>query len=440
MTTLLHLTTTSVNPDWLCHQLDASVAAGYDVAVASPPAGASAAEDAQGWSRRGIAHYPLATADLRAALQLRSLLNVLKPDIVHTHTPKSAMVGRVMARLVEGSIVVNSANSFEPRQSGFARRAAVTGVERFASAYRDAEVVHRTEDVEKLVALDVPRDDIYMVGNGIHLPSFMPSRAGSRSARCRLIQMGISLSTTVVGMVDRDAVERDYDAFFAAVDRVRHDMSTDKVAFVIATQLRKDQGIAGRATLRRRAEERGVHLLDAGDDRSTLFPMIDVLVLPSPGDDTDCLAMEASAMCVPVVAGDAHAFRQVIDHEETGLLVRRGRSQDLADEIARLVNDPVLRSRMGRSARAKAFDDFDQTRVVDATLAVYEDQLLRKRLPIPVPPRTSVQVPQPEVQVEPVEERPWYLDSIDLVERERVDIDEIDLTGDTVTSEAQRTA
>jgi glycosyltransferase involved in cell wall biosynthesis len=50
----------------------------------------------------------------------------------------------------------------------------------------------------------------------------------------------------------------------------------------------------------------------------------------------------------------------------------------LTDAVARLAGDPGLRATMGRHAVSKAKRDFDQRRVIAATLAVYEDLLDRK--------------------------------------------------------------
>ena len=469
MTTLLHLTTTPVNPDWLRHQLDAFTAAGYDVVAASTPAqfseqgtisspgtissrvtGSSRAT-AAGWARRGISHFPITTftngvdpaADIRAAAQLRAVLNIVEPDILHTHDPKPGVIGRVVGRWARTPIVVNSVSGLASNDSrGRARRAANYGVERLAAAHSDAELAHHHDDVAALESLGVPPDRIRFVGKGIHLDSFTPSRAGARAARCRRIQLGISLSKTVVGLVSPTLQEEACTEFFEAVKILQAQFREDKIAFVIAGEPGAGPGAMDIEKLTSLADAHDVHFLGAEDESSALLSMIDVLALSFHGEDVSRVAMEAGAMCVPVVASTVGDSRHVVSHGETGLVVGPRRPHHLALALERLVREPAVRSKMGRAARAKVFDEFDQQDVIHRTLAIYEELLTQKGLPVPQPP--------------PAPEKPWYADSIDLVERDRpaqatadaavtavtpgttIDLDAIDLTDQDAATRSTR--
>jgi glycosyltransferase involved in cell wall biosynthesis len=85
--------------------------------------------------------------------------------------------------------------------------------------------------------------------------------------------------------------------------------------------------------------------------------------------------MEAAAMGLPIVATDIRGCRQVVDAGRTGLLVPVRDAAALTDAIQRLAEAPDLRRAMGHAASEKAGRDFDQQRVIDVTLAVYEAAL-----------------------------------------------------------------
>jgi glycosyltransferase involved in cell wall biosynthesis len=87
--------------------------------------------------------------------------------------------------------------------------------------------------------------------------------------------------------------------------------------------------------------------------------------------------MEAAAMGVPVVATSIRGCRQVVDDGRTGRLVPVRDVGALVDAIGALATDAGLRRTMGEAARAKARREFDQRRVIDTTLAVYERLLAR---------------------------------------------------------------
>lgn len=61
--------------------------------------------------------------------------------------------------------------------------------------------------------------------------------------------------------------------------------------------------------------------------------------------------LEASATGLPVVAGDSGGAPDAVLHGETGWVVRGGVPEDAADRISALLQDPVLRARMGERGR-----------------------------------------------------------------------------------------
>jgi glycosyltransferase involved in cell wall biosynthesis len=91
--------------------------------------------------------------------------------------------------------------------------------------------------------------------------------------------------------------------------------------------------------------------------------------------------MEAAAMGLPIVATDIRGCRQVVDDGRTGVLVSRRDAESLTNAIDRLGADADLRARMGAAAREKARLEFDQQRVIDITLGVYDELLHRTTVP-----------------------------------------------------------
>ena len=82
-------------------------------------------------------------------------------------------------------------------------------------------------------------------------------------------------------------------------------------------------------------------------------------------------------MGLPIIATDVRGCRQVVDHEESGLLVPVRRPDAIARAVQRLAGDAGLRVKMGAAAVQKARREFDQLRVIDITLATYDELLHR---------------------------------------------------------------
>jgi glycosyltransferase involved in cell wall biosynthesis len=72
--------------------------------------------------------------------------------------------------------------------------------------------------------------------------------------------------------------------------------------------------------------------------------------------------MEAMAMQVPCVSTNIAGIPELIGNEVDGLLVAASDEGALADAIARLMDDPDLRRRIGTAARERVLREYDLTR------------------------------------------------------------------------------
>jgi len=85
--------------------------------------------------------------------------------------------------------------------------------------------------------------------------------------------------------------------------------------------------------------------------------------------------MEAAATGRALVAADVPGCREIVRHEDTGLLVPVKDVPALAAALKRLIEDKELRARLGGRARRAAAEEFSQELVAERTLGVYRDLL-----------------------------------------------------------------
>jgi glycosyltransferase involved in cell wall biosynthesis len=378
---LVHVTTTDMSLALLLGpQLSAFAAAGFDV-VGVSAAGSYVAD----LERAGIRHVALRHAtrsvsvqdDVRAAGELYRLMRRLRPDIVHTHTPKPGIYGRLGGRAARVPVVVNTVHGlYASADDPWPRRAAVYGLERLAATCSDAELVQNEEDLSTLAALRVPADRLHLLGNGIDLERFATGPK-AQAARVRLrTELGVDDATVVVGAVGRLVWEKGYGELFAAAGQLRRRCPEVIVVVAGPSEPEKADGIGPEALAA--AESSGVRFLGHRSDVEDLYAACDMYVLASHREGFPRSAMEAAAMGLPVIATDIRGCRQVVEHGTTGLLVPPRDTAALTDALARLAGEPSLRTTMGSAAAAKAKRDFDQRQVIATTLAVYEGLLERK--------------------------------------------------------------
>src|SRR5437868_7645187 len=150
--TLVHVTTVDLSLRvLLAFQLERFADAGYDVVGVSAPG-----EHVEALERRGIRHVPVRSLtrrwspgrDARALAELRNVFRRERPTIVHTHNPKSGVLGRAAARSAGVPVVVNTVHGlYTSAELGAGRRLAIGGAERIAARLSNAELFQSEEDL-----------------------------------------------------------------------------------------------------------------------------------------------------------------------------------------------------------------------------------------------------------------------------------------------------
>ncbi len=118
-----------------------------------------------------------------------------------------------------------------------------------------------------------------------------------------------------------------------------------------------------RAALERRLNP---HVIFEGwqnaDRVRALYQQADIFVLPSFAEGIPVVLMEAMAMEIPCVTTRITGIPELIRDQVDGLLVTPANDEELAAAIARLMDDPELRQRIGRAARQRVVEDYDLQR------------------------------------------------------------------------------
>jgi glycosyltransferase involved in cell wall biosynthesis len=329
----------------------------------------------------GIGHVALEHAtrahapgqDLLLLKELVSTFRRLRPDIVHTHNPKPGVLGRIAAKATRVPLIVHTAHGLYVLPTDpWPKRAALYAAERLAAACSDAELLQNPEDIETLRRLRVPAAKLHLLGNGIDLARFDPA-GPLAEGRARLrAEWGIGGDEVVCGLVGRLVWEKGYQEMFDAAHALRQRCPRLRIVVVGPSDPHKGDAVSAEALARAQAD--GVIFLGFRDDTEALYAAMDLYVLASWREGFPRSAMEAAAMGLPIVATDIRGCRQVVDHGVTGTLVPARDGPALADAINALVDDDALRARYGAAARQKAVAEFDQQRVIDTTLGIYQQR------------------------------------------------------------------
>ncbi|GAA4992575.1 glycosyltransferase [Kitasatospora paranensis] len=323
----------------------------------------------------GVRHEPLHAltrawqprADAAAGRELLAVLRRIRPDVLHTHNPKTGVLGRVLGRLARVPVVVNTCHGlWAQAHDPFAKRAFVLGAEAFAARFSHAELYQNGED-RRTLAPAVPGYRSRVVGNGVDLSRF-PAGPAAR-ARIRR-ELGVADDEILVGGVGRQVAEKGIAEYAEAARAL-----AGKARFVWIGPEDPDKPDALAGT------EAGVDFLGSRSDMPELYAALDVFVLPSYREGFSRSAMEAAACGLPMVLSDIRGCREIGTHGEHLLLAPPGDARALTTALGRLLTEPALRAQLGAAARRRALAEFDQRAVARVSLETYAAVARARQLP-----------------------------------------------------------
>jgi glycosyltransferase involved in cell wall biosynthesis len=357
---------------FLSHRLPlalAAQAAGFEVDVATPESTA-----VEGIRRAGLRHHPVPFSrrglrpltELGALWALFRLYRSLRPQVVHHVTIKPVIYGSIMARLTRVPAVVNAVSGlgyiFISRGIGAKMlRQCVKWAYRLAFGHSNIKVIFQNRDDLQLFIEDGlvnEKNCILVRGSGVDLNRFVPkdeprgkpvvlfaSRLLRDKGVCDFVEAARRLSTSGI------------DARFVLVG----DTDTGNPASL------------GPGTVKRWHEDGTIEWWGARSDMPSVLRQARIVCLPSYREGLPKILAEAAACGRAIVATDVPGCREIVQHENNGLLVPPRNVEALASALMLLLQDDCLTRRMGRRGREIAEKDFSVEQVISKTLQIYHD-------------------------------------------------------------------
>ncbi len=342
---------------------------GWDVEVAGPP-------EAVIYPRLASAgvpvhrlplfrHYGDVRRDIAALRRLWRLLRRGSYDLVHCHSAKVGVLGR-LAAWGAGVPAVYSPHALPfVGPFGVGRRVGAQAAERVLAPLTARIIcVSEHEHREASAAGLGGRQRLCLVHNGC---------AGcDESITCDPSLAALREGGPVAGAVATLRRQKRLDLLLDATPEVLRRVPAARVAVVGNGPLAE--------SLRERAERLGL----AGDPRFKLLPFVppverylrvlDVFVLPSDWEGLPIAVLEALACGVPQVATDVGGTSEAVT-DDTGVLILPGDADALTEALVALLQDGERRRRMAEASILRHRCAFTLERMITMTAAVYEEAL-----------------------------------------------------------------
>jgi glycosyltransferase involved in cell wall biosynthesis len=311
--------------------------------------------------------------DLRALVGLFRLMRAWRPAIVHTHTAKAGVLGRLAARAAAVPIVVHTFHGhvlrgyFSPAKAALFRR-----IEARLAPLADALVAVSDAVKSDLVSLGVAQAErIRVVPLGLelgHLAGPLPRGALRKEA-------GIPENAPLVGMVGRLVPIKDVPCFLRAARLVLEKRKDARFALVgdgeerpALESLCRELGIFGR-----------VFFLGWRGDLAGVYGDLDVVVNASRNEGTPVALIEALAAARPVVATRVGGTPDLLGGGERGRLVPPGEPEALARAVLETLDESETSRRLAEAGREHVLARHSSDRLIRDVDALYRELRAAKK-------------------------------------------------------------
>lgn len=297
--------------------------------------------------------------DGTATIRIAAVIRAYAPDVVHLHSRRGADTWGLLSAVATGvpAVITRRVDNVEP---GWIARA------RAAGARHVIAISHAIERV--LLDAGVPAERISVVHSAVDVERWTvtPDRGALEA------EFDIPAGSPAVAMVSQFIRRKGHAVLIRALEIMESAAESVPVAVLF-----------GRGPLRGEIEEeadrRGVaqwvRFAGFREDLHRWLSSFDLLAHPALMEGLGVAALQAGAAAIPVVGSRAGGIPEIVEHQETGLLVEPGRPEPLAEAMARLLRRPEDRAAMGRAARERIQARFSVPAMVAGNVRVYDEVL-----------------------------------------------------------------
>jgi len=311
------------------------------------------AKDIKATRIAGLGRSVSLIADLKAFFGLVSLIRKYRPDVIHTHTAKAGVLGR-LASLLAGRGAVRVHTFHGHLLHGYFNSVVtkvVILIEKFFAARTSVLIAIGSKVKDELISAGIGRSDKYRVFfPGLPTPKII-SKADAQTA------LGIGSQTLFITFVGRLTQIKRPDRLLDVANECKT-RGLD-VHFLIAGEGELFE------SCKERAKRENLNLTFFGwrSDIDQIFAASDIAILTSDNEGIPLTLIQAAQASLPIVATNVGSISDIVISESTGYLTAKNAS-DMADAIEKLARDAQLRKMMGEAGKARATQYFSLERML----------------------------------------------------------------------------
>lgn len=269
--------------------------------------------------------------DLSTIKPIRQYLRENKIDLVHTHGVRANLVARTAAKK-EGLPVVTTFHSVLRYDYDKASKALMAKYLTMATNRHTDKFIAISRAIRnEVLEMGVSDDRITVIHNGLDITKYAEPRDPQETRR----QLGLNADKYTVAMIARLHPVKGHQYFLQAAREII-DRGINAQFLIIGEGIYREKI---QQWIKELDLERVVIMPGYYSPIENIYPVCDLLCVPSLMEGLGMVVLEAMYFQVPVVASDVGGIQEIIEDRKNGLLVQPGDSHGLADAIETLWAD-----------------------------------------------------------------------------------------------------
>jgi len=294
-------------------------------------------------------------------------------DIIHTHSSKAGIIGRLAAHIAGIPIIIHTVHgwSFHDFMSPIIRQIYII-LERWAASFTDAIIVVTQKDIQKGLDAHIGKPEKYhLIRSAIPMEQFKPNQSTRDYQRN---QFNIPTEAIIIGNVGRFSPQKNPFDWIKIAGQIGR--KNPQVYFLLVGDgpLRKEVEIQ----IEKEKLSNRFILTGLRRDVPELLSVMDIFLITSLWEGLPRVILQAMSMRLPIVANRADGASEVIQNGVNGFLCEPGTIDCAVKACQKLVSNPTLRHELGEKGYNTVCKEFDLDRMIKQIEQLYTDILSKK--------------------------------------------------------------
>lgn len=304
--------------------------------------------------------------DIVALYKIYRILKKENFDIVHTHTSKAGVIGRISAKISKTKVIIHTPHGHVFHSYyGFFKTKIFWFLEKICALFCDKIICLTETEKKEHIELGIAKEDKFeVIASGIDFEKFKNALVDKNKMK---EELNIEKDKIVIGYVGRLADIKGVSYLIKAFSQVVKRNKNVVLVCVGDGPQRKE--------LEKQAEKLNiteyVKFLGIRHDIPEILSCFDIFVMPSLNEGMGKVVIEAQLMGLPVVASYIGGIKDLIVDNKTGIFVKPKDSKDIAEKIIYLIENPQVAKNIGYCAKENVKYEYSSEYMVNEIEKLY---------------------------------------------------------------------